>query len=81
MKDVISKDVGPGKAGVFIDDVDVMVGFKVAKAAIVAPIMAKLDPLKAQLEALIPGDWENPAVDAIFKGIEDELVLLLTGQA
>lgn len=47
-------------------------------AGLVDGVVKQLDPLKAKLEALIPGDWENPLVDKAFAEIKDQLTKLLS---
>lgn len=79
MKTILEKPVGAdgGKVGLYVEDGNLEVKIQYPVAKIVQPIKTALDPLKAKLEALIPGDWDNPLIDKAFDAAFDEIVKLL----
>lgn len=79
MKTIISEPIG-GDGGLVELDVDsgnLELRFVFPVAKVIAPITALLDPLRTKLEALIPGTWADPAIDAAFAGVAAEIVTLL----
>lgn len=80
MKVIVDKPVGGDGADVMLDvsagNLELKVTFPVTK--IVDPIMKLMDPLKSKLEALIPGNWADPLVEAAFSGLEAEIVKVLS---
>ncbi len=75
MKTVIESPIGGdgAVAGVYIDAGMLSAKISLPVAKLAEPIVVELEVLRAKLEDVIPGDWENPLVDAAFGAIEDQV--------
>ncbi len=80
MKTLIEKEIGTdgAKAGLYVDASVLQLTVSVPLMVAATPLLNALDPLKAKLEAIIPGDWENPLVDKAFADIKAEILALIT---
>lgn len=80
MKVLVEKELGGngGKVGLYINEGVLEAKASIAVASVVDMVSKPLDPLKAKLEALIPGDWENALVDEAFVAAKAEISKLLS---
>lgn len=80
MKTIIERPLGNdgAKVGLYIEEGNLVQKASIPVDKLVKPLKDALDPLKAKLEALIPGDWDNPLIDKAFDESFNLLVKLLT---
>lgn len=80
MKTIFEHDLGPdgAKGGLYLEKGSLVAKVSTPVNELVDRLVAPLDPLKEQLKAAIPGDWDNSIIDGIFNGAKAEITKLLS---